>query len=102
MNETNDEVQSVLIKVITERLDKFEKKLDAVATVDDCKELREKIDSHCLRIREIERQKAVLDAEFKPIKKLFDNIVMAMIGFFIFVGTLFVGVLYYIKEKTTN
>lgn len=98
MNEEN-EVQDVLIRIMNERLDKFEEKLDAMATVDDCKDLRVKIDSHCVRIREIERQKSVLDAEFKPIKKLYENIATAMLGFFIVVGVVVVSVIYFLRDK---
>ena len=121
----SDETQDTIISFLKERLDKMEiknetaieklteivctkrdldrvieshnRRIQMLAVVDA--EGRIDIDNHCIRIRELEKQKAIQDSEFKPIKKLFDSIVLAAIGFVILVGTLAVGFAYYWKSK---
>lgn len=69
-----NETQDTLISIISKRLDKFEDKLNTVASVDECKDLRGKIDDHCLRLRAIEKEKAVKDMEITPIIKNWENL----------------------------
>lgn len=63
------------------------------------KDQQEQIDDHCLRLRSVEKQIAINEAEFAPIKKLYDNLTSAMIGFFILIGSLVIGLAYYLKNK---
>lgn len=96
-----NEIQEIILK----QLDEFKRdntrqheEIMSVFNRSD-KEQQGQIDDHCLRLREAERRLAVQDAEFAPIKRAYNNLTSFMVGFFIVVGAMFIGALYFLKDK---
>jgi hypothetical protein len=57
------------------------------------------LDDHCKRISILEKDKALFESDLRPIKKVYDNLAIFMIGFLITIGSVAVGLIYFLRDR---
>ena len=93
------------------KITKIESKLESIKQIcernnqiakENEQEIKEMLNNHCRRIRSSENNLIEMKTEVKPIVNLYQKLGQFMIGFCIVLGTVIVGLVYFVRDKITN